>query len=423
MKPRTLKPITELDPLTEAERDQLWADLHAGLAYNRAVRLLGAEHFIAIHRHRLIAWYQRELLRRGINDQLAGERRIAAAEFLQLLNGQTLPWSALMHARILRAAFLLTEDEEQTPAKLLALQRIANNEFHQHIATEKLQLEKRRQTFRERTAIRPAPAANPRNPGTPSTPPDHEDIGNKPFRLWTAEEVAANQPKIRAAFAADPYLCQFLAEPEDPPLSFLEDDTPATEPAEHPTHAAQPASPAVAATPPDPSNPPEPSHASHASHASPIPAPTHPALPPLPTAPDAPFDVLHLKRVSAQATSDHISRDLSLPLPFRVNFYHYARYLEARAAQAPNWVGPTPAPDFQSQFRWCPCGQDTPCPDHGSFFSSFWEYTPEHSAYYDQLRYKNLPFTETPAALASQLRQREWELQHRAHPSNQHEAA
>lgn len=240
----------ELDALSEGERDRLWADLDAGLSYDRAVLLLAKEHFAVIKRHRLFTWWHREDQRRALNAYLPLGQRLAAAEFLDLLNGQALPWSELMHGRILRAAFLLSgEEEEQTPAKLLSLQRIANNEFHQEIVREKLELEKRRQNLRELQARakglsvpRPADVAQPdavegaegvdgvdgvdlcgvaASPG-PKGESDGNDgrnesdddggvtIGNKPFRMWTPEELAVKQPRVQAIIRAHPFLSQFV---------------------------------------------------------------------------------------------------------------------------------------------------------------------------------------------------------------------
>lgn len=244
MKPRRLKPFTELAQLTEADRGQLWDALNAGLTYDRAVLLLAKEHFAVIKRHRLYTWWHREDQRRALNAHLPPAHQIAAAEFLDLLNGQALPWSDLMHARILRAAFLLSNEEEQTPSKLLSLQRIANNEFHQEIAREKLDLEKRRQNLRElqaqaknqsnsSAAATPRPSASSAaeaaasqttvQPGPPKSAnefhPVHEvhadddggvTIGTKPFRMWTPEELAIKQPRVQAIIRAHPFLSQFV---------------------------------------------------------------------------------------------------------------------------------------------------------------------------------------------------------------------
>lgn len=216
-KPRQLKPIHELDRLSEAERDQLWFAMHEGLSYDRAVRVLAREHFAPIKRHRLYTWWHREDMRRQLNAHLPERSRLAAAEFLQLLNGQTLPWSGLMQARILRAAFLLTEEEDQTPSKLLALQRIANNEFNQEMAREKLGLEKRRQALREKQAGKSAEANRDSSADSPDEHGSEAD-GEKeePFRLWTKREIEVNQPLVLAAMRKHPLLRMMLEPDEDP---------------------------------------------------------------------------------------------------------------------------------------------------------------------------------------------------------------
>src|SRR5262245_8603802 len=95
---RKLKPIPHLDRLDPAERAQLWTDLDNGLSYDRAVLRLGAEHFITIRRHKLVTWWHREKDRRDLNAQLASDHHLDPVAYLALLNGQTLPWSDLIHA-------------------------------------------------------------------------------------------------------------------------------------------------------------------------------------------------------------------------------------------------------------------------------------------------------------------------------------
>lgn len=218
-KPRQFKPIYELDRLSEAERDQLWADLNQGLSYDRALRILGKEHFAPIKRHRLYTWWHREDLRRQLNASLPAASRLAAAEFLQLLNGQTLPWSELMQARILRAAFLLTDEaEEQTPSKLATLQRIANNEFNQEMARERLDLEKRRVALREKQAGEKEKSGeitdrtDKREGAEDGTNREKEE----PFRLWTKQEIEINQPLVLEAMRKNPLLRQMLEPDEEP---------------------------------------------------------------------------------------------------------------------------------------------------------------------------------------------------------------
>ncbi len=228
MLPRKLKPIRELDPLSEAERTQLWTDLNNGLSYDSALRLLGAEHFIVIRRHKLFTWWHREHDRRELNVRLPSGYRLDPAQFFDLLNGQSLPWGDLLQTRILQAAYLLAQDENHTPAQLQTLQRIANNpvvqqlairkeqrdcEKHalkiksdshrQKLAEERLtlsreahQLRQRAQDYRESQAT------------TKSARASEQKKPESTFRLWTAEEIETNQPKIEAIFQADPFLSQ-----------------------------------------------------------------------------------------------------------------------------------------------------------------------------------------------------------------------
>jgi hypothetical protein len=57
-----------------------------------------------------------------------------------------------MHTRILQAGYSVSCGNDQTPSRLLTLQRIANNPFHQQIARDKLALATRTQNFREQQA-------------------------------------------------------------------------------------------------------------------------------------------------------------------------------------------------------------------------------------------------------------------------------
>ena len=150
MTPRKLKPIRALDRLANDERHKLWTDLDHGLSYSAAVRLLGAEHFISIPRHKLYAWWHREKDRRNLNVHLSEAQQLDMTAYLDLLNGQSLPWAALLHHHIYKAAFAVICSEEHTPAQLLTLQRIANNQFNQRITTEKIQLSNRVLDLRER---------------------------------------------------------------------------------------------------------------------------------------------------------------------------------------------------------------------------------------------------------------------------------
>jgi hypothetical protein len=152
MKPRLLKPFTELQRLSDDDLAQLWSDLHTGLTYSRAIHILAKEHFIYIRRHRLFRWWHLESDRRQLNTNLPGEFKLTAAQFFDLLNAQSLPWADLMHTRILQAGYILSCGDDQTPSRLLTLQRIANNPFHQQIARDKLALATRTQNFREQTA-------------------------------------------------------------------------------------------------------------------------------------------------------------------------------------------------------------------------------------------------------------------------------
>jgi hypothetical protein len=152
MKPRALKPFTELQRLSDDDLAQLWSDLHTGLTYCRAVHILAKEHFVYIRRHRLFRWWHFESDRRQLNTNLPAEIKLTAAHFFDLLNAHSLPWADLMHTRILQAGYILSCGDDQTPSRLLTLQRIANNSFHQQIARDKLSLATRTQNFREQQA-------------------------------------------------------------------------------------------------------------------------------------------------------------------------------------------------------------------------------------------------------------------------------
>jgi len=80
-----------------------------------------------------------------------------------------------------------------------------------HITEERLTLAKRSQEFRESQAAARAAEKVANKDSQPST----SAALNQPFRLWTAEEIATNQPKIEAAIQADPFL-RYIGLPATP---------------------------------------------------------------------------------------------------------------------------------------------------------------------------------------------------------------
>ena len=330
MNTRKLKPIRELQTLSPELQDQLWLSLQGGLSFSRAVRRLGAEHFIAIKRHKIVRWFHLESERRQMNRHLPQEFQITLENFIDLQNGAALPWPALMHQLILRAATLLTFRDDNTPAQLVALQRIANNPLKSEIAREKLDLERRRQSLREQQFQFRQAASEQKTESDKSKATTDKPAKPEPFRMWTAEEVRTNQPKIEAAFQAHPFLRYIGLPPSDEPV--------------HDEYSAR-------------------AEASIKAAFKPVePAPT--------PAPEPPKTLLE-----------------------RVDEYNLARHKEIKAGKDRRYVSRNAAWNFKSKMKWCPCGEDLPCPNHGDFPALFWEWEPTCADYGWCLERRNLPFT------------------------------
>src|SRR5262249_21675198 len=155
----------------------------------------------------LYSWYHREKDRREFNAHLPHAHQLDTTHYLDLLNSEWLPWPRLIHSHILKAAFaVVTSGEEHTPNRLLTLQRIANNPFNQQITRDKIELDKRKQSFRERVSTPPTRNQNQKSEAT-----------TQPWVPWTAEDIIHNQPKVEEAIRRHPLLSQIGLPPEDDP--------------------------------------------------------------------------------------------------------------------------------------------------------------------------------------------------------------
>jgi hypothetical protein len=400
MKPRPLKPFSELDRLSDTDRAQLWLDLHTGLSYTRAVRILAKEHFVYIRRHRLFRWWQLEHDRRQLNANIPSESHLTAGQFLDLLNGQSLPWADLMHTRILQAGYLMIGSGDQTPSRLVTLQRIANNQFNQQIAREKLELAKRSLAVRQTQMELKRSFPNPNH--TRNLDPDQS------FKMWTPDEIVSNQPKIEAAIQADPLLRQIGL----PPSSAPTDSSSQTSPS--PVAASLQGAQNIE----DRSSRREKAHESqcqmenaqsamlnenneNGSQATSVSSDSSAV---------SSSSVSSVRRAAKRANQDlQFSSMVNKSRPSleqRVNDYTLARYFEALDGRDTNKVGRWAAYKFKTKLQHCPCGeQELPCPHHGDFPNLFWEASPDSADYFDVLRARNLPYTAPALLLQERDRQ------------------
>ncbi len=433
---RKLQPIHDLDILPPDCRDRLWFDLHHGLSYDRALRLIAAENFVVIRRHRLFTWYHREKDRRELNANLPSPHQLDSAAFLALLNSEVLPWPQLIHTHIFKAAFALAlSTEDHTPSRLLILQRIANNPFNQEISREKLALEKRKQSFREQLRTTELAADQPKAPevlgayptnphdfdkikerarekfsrmsedqayleaqqeaygerlaaygrekvfGIPSdlssqsgrlTPARSEDTPFAPstrrefaFKLWTAEDIKNNQPKIEAALRADPFLSQIGLPPESAPLpvSSEPDPIPATSsPSPHPSTTVP------ATIRPEFEVPDEKTRIKNAE----------PGFPP--------------ESDKSESLIRDQTEDASCP---KLNPKLISHAIRRWRAHVPSPAGtPEPDPSWRDE---CPCGHSLDCPDHPGLSYRVRYCKPQSAEYANLLRDASIPYY-TPTA-------------------------
>jgi hypothetical protein len=148
---RKLKLFHEFDRLSPADLQRVHDSLSRS-TYRKTIDFLRDEFGIVISYGRLQRYYQHWQQTLLIKTQSGVQ--IGVNEFIQFQNGEALPFSDLTHHLIYKAAFIqAAQPENHTPAKLLALQRIANNPFNQEIAREKLDLEKRKLVLREKQLI------------------------------------------------------------------------------------------------------------------------------------------------------------------------------------------------------------------------------------------------------------------------------
>jgi hypothetical protein len=148
---RKLKLFHELDRLSPADLQRVHDSLSRS-TYRQTIDLLRDKFGVLISYGRLQRYYQHWQQTLLIKAQ-AGVQ-IGVNELIQFQNGEALPFADLTQHLIYKAAFIqAAQPENHTPAKLLALQRIANNPFNRKLASEKLDLEKRKLVLREKQFI------------------------------------------------------------------------------------------------------------------------------------------------------------------------------------------------------------------------------------------------------------------------------
>lgn len=148
---RKLKLFHDFDRLSPADLQRVH-DALARSTYRQTMEFLRDEFGIAITYGRLQRYYhhwQQTLL---LKAQTGAS--ITVNEYIRFQNGEALPYPAITQHLIQKAAFIQAANpENHTPARLLTLQRIANNPFNQRIAAEKADLEKRKLALRERELL------------------------------------------------------------------------------------------------------------------------------------------------------------------------------------------------------------------------------------------------------------------------------
>src|SRR5215216_1207744 len=117
----TLKPIPELETLSEEQRDLLhgWID---ELGYRKAIARLKSELGLEITYNKLYRYYKRVLHKEPFDEMFEDE--IVMADFLDLLNGKKIPYDQTGIELIMKRAFDLSCAREITPAQLASLLRI-----------------------------------------------------------------------------------------------------------------------------------------------------------------------------------------------------------------------------------------------------------------------------------------------------------
>lgn len=398
---RKLKPIRDLDPLTPAERDQLWTDLDNGLAFTTAVRLLGAEHFLSIKRHKLVTWWHREKQRREINTQIPPGFHITAEDLLALMNGDTVAYNPVGIALLQKRAFDLACAPEISATILASLLRI----FHYPKALEFTQ--RRLQISEQSARLKQLKLDRENHPHSSPFPfsansSDSADNSNFfPGPLQLPLEVLENNrrhaEKLKSGRTIlvrdDQNLVTSYEFPSPEAAAAHQAKASTFPPAFIPTLASVLADlPALTNTSPLADCPsPIPSACSASSAVK-----SSSSLPSACSAPSAsilnPVNPVNPVQIASSSPDD---------LAKTVDAYTVKRAQEYWAYRSKIASGyPTDThPDYITQYRHCPCGNATPCPiheseDYGPYPNWFWTRSPHSLNYADCLRARDLPYRD-----------------------------
>lgn len=147
---RKLKLFHDFDRLSPADLQRVHDSL-LNSTYHKTIAFLRDQFGVVITYGRLQRYYQRWQETQLIKAQSGVT--IGVNELISLQNGAALPIPALAHHLIQKAACIQAAQPNQTPARLLSLQRIASHDFNQKMAREKSELEKRKQACREAETV------------------------------------------------------------------------------------------------------------------------------------------------------------------------------------------------------------------------------------------------------------------------------
>src|SRR5262245_8785199 len=215
-----LKPIPELDNLPEARRDQLhdWLDT---LGYIKTIAKLKQEWGLEITYNKLYRYYQRILQKAELD--LVLEDELSVPQYLDLLNGRSIPYDKAGIQRIMHRAYHLIAEHGHSPTKLATLLRVLHYNKSCEWTDKRIAISDRLAKVREAQLALKTPRFTPANP---NPNPDCDDLGPV---ATTVEQLRA---RVRKKFprTPDPVL---TAQPTENLLNI--------EP--HPSHMSHPPDP------------------------------------------------------------------------------------------------------------------------------------------------------------------------------------
>ena len=198
----TLQPIEELENLSEDQRDQL-RDWLTELSIRKTMSKLRDEWSIIITYNKLQRYRQRLLAKDQVSEHL--DHKMAMAEFLDLLNGNPVPYDEAGLALIQKRAFEAACAPKIAVSSLATLQRIFNYK------NARADIEHKKQIAERNTAVREAKLALDR---ARSPSPLGGDHNSRSERLVEGNTLVAGSGShwagVRGVPASDSVPCDHL---------------------------------------------------------------------------------------------------------------------------------------------------------------------------------------------------------------------